>query len=370
MFRAYVGGPPGFRRYKASSVPPTAMRWRLQESRSCPPRTAAPLVGIAAKVTHRSAWAVQQSETPGQTCDTIGFTRTVTAPQFRAVDVETANADRASICQVGIVDVLDGEVAGSWQTLVDPEDWFDPFNISIHGISEDSVRGKPTLPEIHETLCDQLTDCVVVSHTAFDRVAISRAMGRYGLALPSIRWLDSARIARRAWPERYARRGYGLQNIARDLGVEYRAHDAVEDARAAATVVIRACVTTGIEVEEWLRRVEMPVFSSTESTASLSREGNPDGPLYGEAVAFTGRLGITRHEAARLAAAAGCRVSGGVTKKTTLLIVGTQDRAALRGYEKSSKHRTAEKLIRQGSELRILSERDFRDLLIGSIDLP
>ena len=55
---------------------------------------------------------------------------------FNSIDVETANADRASICQIGIVHIRDGEIEDRWQTLVNPEDWFDPWNISIHGIEE------------------------------------------------------------------------------------------------------------------------------------------------------------------------------------------------------------------------------------------
>jgi DNA polymerase-3 subunit epsilon len=48
--------------------------------------------------------------------------------QFVAVDVETANADLASICQVGIVAFdLSGPVS-TWQSLVNPEDFFDPVN--------------------------------------------------------------------------------------------------------------------------------------------------------------------------------------------------------------------------------------------------
>ena len=41
---------------------------------------------------------------------------------FNSIDVETANADRASICQIGIVHVRDGEIGDQWQTLVNPED--------------------------------------------------------------------------------------------------------------------------------------------------------------------------------------------------------------------------------------------------------
>lgn len=59
---------------------------------------------------------------------------------FNAIDVETANADRASICQIGVVHVREGAIAERWQTLINPEDWFDPWNISIHGIDESNVQ--------------------------------------------------------------------------------------------------------------------------------------------------------------------------------------------------------------------------------------
>ena len=54
---------------------------------------------------------------------------------------------------------------------------------------------------------------------------------------------------------------------------------------------------------------------------------------------FTGALAIPRREASDMAAVAGCHVAGNVSKKTTILVVGTQDRSKLKGYEKSTKHR-------------------------------
>ena len=71
---------------------------------------------------------------------------------FNSIDVETANADRASICQIGMVHVRDGQIEDRWQTLVNPEDWFDPWNTSIHGISETDVRNSLTLPEVRDEL--------------------------------------------------------------------------------------------------------------------------------------------------------------------------------------------------------------------------
>lgn len=285
---------------------------------------------------------------------------------FNAIDVETANADRASICQIGIVHVVDGELVDSWQTLVDPQDWFDPWNVGIHGIKPDDVADSPTLPEVRDELRRRLRGSVLVSHTAFDRVAFDRGMKLHQLEPLRVTWLDSAKIVRRAWPDHYARSGYGLQNVAHDLGIKFKHHDALEDARAAAQIVVRACSDTGMDVLNWLERVEHPIGGGgarrPRTQAAVKRTGCPDGRLSGESVVFTGKLKIPLRVASDMAASAGCNVTANVSKKTTMLVVGVQDKSRLAGYDKSTKHRKAEALIAEGSDVKIISEQDFSDL--------
>ena len=281
---------------------------------------------------------------------------------FNAIDVETANADRASICQIGIVHVHDGNIRDEWKTLLDPEDWFDSWNVAIHGIDERAVRGAPTLPQVRDELRRRLRDSVLVSHTVFDRTAFERAMNRYELEQLQVTWLDSASIVRHVWPARYASRGWGLKKVARDLKIAFTPHDALEDARAAAQVVCHASAASGLDVEALLQRVQQPIIART--TAGIgNREGNAEGQLYGETIVFTGTLSVPREQVVDWAVKAGCNVGGSVTRKTTILVVGLQDMARLRGYEKSSKHRKAEELIGGGQDLRILSENDFIEIL-------
>jgi len=64
-----------------------------------------------------------------------------------------------------------------------------------------------------------------------------------------------------------------------------------------------------------------------------------------------------------MAAKIGCQVESGVTKKTTILVVGNQDIMKLAGQEKSSKHRKAEEFILNGQQIRILGESDFKELI-------
>ena len=88
---------------------------------------------------------------------------------FTAVDVETANSDVLSICQVGIAVVrVRKDHAGVWTQLVDPRDFFDPYNTAVHGIDYDMVKGSPRFEEICEKISEYLGE-IVVSHTFFDR---------------------------------------------------------------------------------------------------------------------------------------------------------------------------------------------------------
>ncbi|WP_437675923.1 exonuclease domain-containing protein [Sorangium sp. So ce131] len=275
---------------------------------------------------------------------------------FVVIDVETANPDLSSICQVGVASFQDGKLHESWGSLVNPDDFFHAINISIHGISEASVRSAPKWAAIHEALRPWLTQRLVVSHTTFDRAALLRACQKHGLAPHQCRWLDSAKIARRAWPS-FSRSGYGLANVANQLGIMFRHHDAQEDARAAGEIVLRAAADTGLSVEQWIERVLQPI------NLPAPLEANPNGSLYGEVLVFTGTLSLPRREAAAAASAAGCEVTDSVTKRTTLLVVGDQDIRRLAGDEKSSKHRKAEELIAKGQNIRILCESDFEHLL-------
>jgi DNA polymerase III subunit epsilon len=293
---------------------------------------------------------------------------------FVAVDVETANADLSTICQIGVASFENGQIRAEWSSLIDPEDYFDDINIGIHGIDPRMVKGKPKLPEIAEVLRRLLNDKVTVSHTRFDRISLGQAFTKYSIPPLETSWLDSARVARRTWKD-FAWKGYGLGNVCKNIGYEYKAHDALEDAKAAGHVILAAIRDTGLDLDKWQERVQQPIDPEHSSAGTaVRRDGNPEGDFFGEVVVFTGRLQIHRNEAADLAARIGCEVAVTVTKKTTMLVVGDEDVARLAGHEKSNKHLKAELLISEGQAIRLLRESDFKALVAlsgkGVIPLP
>lgn len=286
---------------------------------------------------------------------------------FTAIDVETANADMGSICQIGIARFAGGELAEAWSTLVDPEDHFDAVNVSVHGLRAEDVLGQPTFAAIAGAVRMRLENTVCVSHTHFDRVSLARAHEKYAQPLFAAAWLDSAQVVRRTWPE-FSRKGYGLANVCAKLGYTFTHHDALEDAKAAGFVLVTALRESDQDLATWMRRVRLPINPERSSSGSaVARAGDPEGVLHGEVLVFTGALAMPRAQAADLAARMGCEVAAGVTKRTSLLVVGDQDATKLAGHEKSSKHRKAEELVHGGHRLRIIRETDFLALADAAV---
>lgn len=169
--------------------------------------------------------------------------------EFVVVDVETANQDPSSICQIGVAAFRNGILAESWGVLVNPEDSFLPFNTRLHGIGAKDVSNSPTWPDLRSNIRALIEQRTVASHTLFDRAALSGANRRYGLGpIPVAAWLDTCRIARSIWPHLSDHR---LTGLARTFDIAYRAHNATEDARCAGELLILAARTAECELENF-----------------------------------------------------------------------------------------------------------------------
>ena len=278
--------------------------------------------------------------------------------RFIALDVETACSDVASICQIGLACVQADNQIQTFSMLVNPGTRFDPFNIQLHGIGPDHVTDAPRFPDALGMLLPLLTRHHLVQHSNFDKQAVNAACGFCGISQPELRWSDSVTIARRAWPELKGNGGHGLANLKRTLNLHFHHHDAGEDARAAALVVLHAEIRLAVTFDELV----LPVTKSRFATKSLP-PANPSGPLAGAVAVFTGSLSISREDATDLAARFGMEVKAGVTKQTTHLIVGDQDLSVLGGHVKSSKHRKAEEMRDTGHPIRIMGETEFKALM-------
>jgi DNA polymerase-3 subunit epsilon len=275
---------------------------------------------------------------------------------FVAVDVETACSRVSSICQIGMVGFRDGREVFAYETLVDPCDDFSSFNTRIHGISCDHVAGKPTFGHIHEIVDAHLSGRVAVAHSFFDKGALAAACRAHERSAIETTWLDSVRVAKRAWPDLPSHR---LNVLTRFLGVRHKHHDALSDARAAGMVIVRAIDHTGITLADWLK----PANAQSGPTPKPAAEG----PLKGERVAI---LGAPRSgPLAAWLAQSGARVLASVGTSATILVI-SKDQPFGRFAHASVPYRKAEELRRAGVALEILWEDELRERVDALADQP
>jgi DNA polymerase-3 subunit epsilon len=297
------------------------------------------------------------------------------ALDFCAIDFETANSFRGSPCAVGLVRVLDGRVAESRRFLMRPplgRDNFDDFNVMLHGITASMVRGEPRFGDLLPTIIAFAGGLPLVAHyAAFDMGVIRDGCDASGLAWPTTSYLCTLVLSRVTW----SLLSYSLPWAAEAAGISLDAHHEPEaDAAAAAGILLAIARLNDVDsLEDLLTKTKVRLGVLDEDAwegchrlyyqhpPSANENANPDHPLYGREIAFTGALlSMTRAQAWGLVAEAGGQPAAGVTKTTNILVEGYQDLRKLRpGEGLSAKARKAEALRAAGQEIELMHEEDF-----------
>ena len=296
---------------------------------------------------------------------------------FVAIDFETANSLRSSVCSIGIVKVENGRIREEKHTLINPLSEFHYYNTKIHGITEYMVQDAPTFEEYWPKFKEYVQNQTLIAHNAsFDIGVLRESLNRFHEIPPTFQFGCSYRISKKVWPNLY---NHKLSTVANYLSIRLNHHDALEDARASALITIEALRKTQTASVQELSKLyklkigssEMPKkFTSRSSKSkqdaslhevvSQNNEPNPRHPFYGANIVFTGRMeSMTRIMAAQYATNCGAICQGRVDLDTNFLVVGDQ---ALHKYVqgiKSAKMAKVEQLIQQGYPIEIVGEQDF-----------
>lgn len=188
---------------------------------------------------------------------------------FLAVDVETANADPASICWLGLALFRDGELAQTWSRPVDCGQAFDPAHSSRQGFSrkekKDAVPLRAMLGPLHRLTAGR----TVVSLTSFEKVALALAAEATEQPRLDARWLDVSVVARRTWQE-VALRGNDIAGLCAAAGIDpENLEGPLDRAIVCGHVMAAACRESGLTPQQWCDRF---------STSDIWDGGNEDAP--------------------------------------------------------------------------------------------
>jgi DNA polymerase-3 subunit epsilon len=152
------------------------------------------------------------------------------------LDFETANSERNSACQIGLVVLEDGREVDSFQSLIRPPGAFNPINVGIHGITAQRVLRAPTMQALWPTLQRYLLPGrrFFAHNAAFDRSVLDRSLTHHGLTPPGITLECTVDLARKRLPHLP---DHKLPTVCDAVGVRLdRHHDALSDARASALI--------------------------------------------------------------------------------------------------------------------------------------
>jgi DNA polymerase-3 subunit epsilon len=206
---------------------------------------------------------------------------------YVVVDVETTGGRPGAgdrVTEIAAVAVRGGEIAGVFESLVNPERSIPPMITAITNITWEMVRDQPTFGEICPDVVEALRGNVFVAHNAtFDWRFVAHEVGRASGQQLDGRRLCTVRLARRLLPHLPRR---SLDWVARYYGADIPAevrHRAAGDAIATAHVLLGLLrdaadrgITTWRHMDEFLgartarsrrRRTAMPGPIDKDTTA-------------------------------------------------------------------------------------------------------
>ena len=137
---------------------------------------------------------------------------------FAAIDFETANNERSSVCSVGIVIVRDGEIVNTFYSLIQPEPDDAPVFPKVWAQIEPLIEGLP----------------LVAHNKPFDEGCLKAVFRVYQMDYPDYEFYDTLCVSRRVLPDL---ENHQLQTVAEACGYCLdNHHHALADAEACAWI--------------------------------------------------------------------------------------------------------------------------------------
>lgn len=120
---------------------------------------------------------------------------------FAAIDFETANGRRTSVCSVGVVVVRGGEVVDTLYSLIRPRpNFYSRFTTAIHGLSYEDTAQAPDFADVWKQIAPRIEGLPLVAHNSpFDEGCLRAVFELYGMPYPGYRFYCTCRASRRTF---------------------------------------------------------------------------------------------------------------------------------------------------------------------------
>lgn len=289
---------------------------------------------------------------------------------YVSLDLETTgfSPEYCEIIEVACIRYRGGSEVDSFNTLVKPHDInaVDGHITALTGITPEMLESAPMIDTVMPQVLDFIGSDTVVAHKAsFDINFVYDNVERLGLGTFGNDYVDTMRMARKLFPDFV---NHKLKTLVKQFGISKNvAHRSESDARQASLCYQH--MVKHVQENNLADKLVSGAASGQGKAKAADIVGNPDllkenSPLFDKVVVFTGALEkMTRKEAMQIVADLGGINGDNVTKKTDFLVLGNNDMCTSIKNGKSKKYQKAEKYILAGSDLSIISENVFYDML-------
>ncbi len=157
---------------------------------------------------------------------------------FAAIDFETANNERTSVCSVGVVIVRGGKIVEKFYSLIKPEpNYYYYWCTQVHGLCANDTENAPIFPKVWKQIEPLIEGLPLVAHNkSFDENCLKAVFRVYQMDYPDYEFHCTCIAARRRW------RGMpnNLDLVAARCGCEMtNHHHALADAEACAAIALK-----------------------------------------------------------------------------------------------------------------------------------
>ena len=156
---------------------------------------------------------------------------------FAAIDFETANYERTSVCSVGVVIVRNGEIVDSFYSLIQPEpNYYNYWCTEVHGLCHKDTDDAPVFPYVWKKIEPLIEGLPLVAHNkTFDEGCLKAVFRCYQMDYPEYRFFCTCRASRRHFGKLLP--NHQLHTVAEACGYHLENHHhALADAEACACI--------------------------------------------------------------------------------------------------------------------------------------
>lgn len=158
---------------------------------------------------------------------------------FAAIDFETANSERTSVCAVGVVVVRGGVVTDTFYSLIQPEpNYYSYWCQRVHGLGHADTDDAPVFPDVWARIEPLIVGLPLVAHNkGFDEGCLKAVFRCYQMDYPDYRFLCTCSAAKHHLPHLP---NHQLPTVASYCGHDMRNHhNALADAEACAQIAMQ-----------------------------------------------------------------------------------------------------------------------------------